>query len=88
MMERDFQVKDQAGVHARPASILVDTANQYQSELKIRYSGKSANLKSILGVMTLGIPYGEEFTIQAEGADEEEAIRKLEETLKNEGLIG
>lgn len=87
MIEKNFNVIDEAGVHARPASVLVNVANDYNSEIKIIYKEKTANLKSILGVMALGIPFGEEFTITAEGIDEEEAVKKLEETLKTERLV-
>lgn len=87
MIEKNFSVYDEAGVHARPAATLVGVASKFESEINIVYKEKSVNLKSILGVMTLGIPYGEEFKINAEGTDEKDAIEKLEETLKEEGLI-
>lgn len=87
MVEKSFSVIDEAGLHARPASVLVNVANDFVSDIKIKYEEKTANLKSILGVMGLGVPYGVEFTISAEGSDEQEAINKLTETLTNEGLV-
>lgn len=87
MVEKNFSVIDEAGVHARPASILVNVANEFASDIKIGYKEKKANLKSILGVMGLGIPYGVEFTISAEGDDEQEAVDKLQKTLEDEGLV-
>lgn len=87
MVEKNFGVIDEAGLHARPAALLVNVANEFASEIKINYKEKTANLKSILGVMGLGIPSGVEFKISAEGIDEQEAIDKLQQTLKNEGLV-
>ncbi|KOO51082.1 HPr family phosphocarrier protein [Viridibacillus arvi] len=87
MIEKNFNVIDEAGIHARPASVLVTVASGYESEIKIIYKEKTANLKSILGVMALGIPFGEEFNINAEGSDEEEVLKKLEETLITAGLV-
>ena len=87
MIEKHFTVIDKAGLHARPASVLVNVANDFTSDIKISHKERSANLKSILGVMGHGVACGEIFTIQAEGADEEEAVTKLGDTLKNEGLI-
>ncbi len=86
MVEKKFTVTDQAGIHARPASLLVSTANKFESDVFLVYKGKDVNLKSILGVMSLGIGSAEEFSIRAEGSDEQDAIKELEKTLQNEGL--
>ncbi|TKI67665.1 HPr family phosphocarrier protein [Lysinibacillus mangiferihumi] len=53
MIEKKFNVIDKAGVHARPASILVSVASHYESQIKIIYKEKTANLKSILGNKTV-----------------------------------
>ncbi len=86
MAEQKFTVIDEAGIHARPASVLVSTANKFQADIFLGHNGKDVNLKSILGVMSLGIGAGETFTIRAEGADADDALVELEKTLKNEGL--
>lgn len=86
MAEKQFKVIDEAGIHARPASVLVSTANKFEADIFLGHNGKDVNLKSILGVMSLGIGSGEEFTIRAEGADADDALVELEKTLKNEGL--
>ena len=86
MVEKQFKVIDATGIHARPASMLVSVANKFQSEIKIIHNEKEVNLKSILGVMSLGIGLGEEFKISAEGSDEQDALDALENTLKSEGL--
>ena len=67
MVEKQFTVIDKAGIHARPASMLVSVANKFESDVKLIHNEKNVNLKSILGVMSLGIGIGEEFKISAEG---------------------
>ena len=86
MAQKTFTVIDQAGIHARPATVLVSTASKFKSEVTLAYNEKSVNLKSIMGVMSLGIPSGASITITAEGEDGDEAVQKLEEVMKKEGL--
>ncbi|MGV3488706.1 MAG: phosphocarrier protein HPr [Tuberibacillus sp.] len=86
MEKRQFKVTAETGLHARPATLLVNAANQFQSDLNLHYSGKTVNLKSIMGVMSLGIGQGAEIEITAEGNDEKEAIAGIAETLKKENL--
>ncbi|HBZ11658.1 MAG TPA: HPr family phosphocarrier protein [Bacillus bacterium] len=86
MKERIFKVIDSTGIHARPASILVQSASKFDSEINIEFNGKSANLKSIMGVMSLGIPKDAEFKIIVSGSDEDEAISVLSETITQQGL--
>ncbi len=86
MTEKQFTITDEAGMHARPASALVGTASKFKSEIALEFKGKKVNLKSILGVMSLGISSGSVVTISADGEDETEAIAKLEEAMKTEGI--
>ena len=86
MVEQTFTVIDPSGIHARPATILVQAASKFDAEMKLDYNGKSVNLKSIMGVMSLGIGQGAEIKISAEGQDEEEASHALQEALKTSGL--
>ncbi|SDQ29078.1 phosphocarrier protein [Virgibacillus subterraneus] len=82
MQEQSFTITADTGVHARPATLLVNKAGQYESEVEISYNEKSVNLKSIMGVMSLGIPKGAEVKISATGSDEDEAIKGVTEVLK------
>lgn len=82
MQEKSFTITAETGVHARPATLLVNKAGQFQSEVEVSYNDKKVNLKSIMGVMSLGIPKGAEITITTNGSDEEEAIQGVEEVLK------
>ena len=86
MEKREFHVVADTGIHARPATLLVQTASKFNSDINLEYKGKSVNLKSIMGVMSLGVGQGADVTISAEGADEVEAIAAIEETMKKEGL--
>lgn len=82
MKEQTFTITDDTGVHARPATLLVNKAGQYQSEVELQYNGKTVNLKSIMGVMSLGVPKGAEIKVTANGSDEEQAIAGIEEVIK------
>ena len=86
MAEKTFKVTASTGIHARPATVLVQAASKYNSDIQLEYNGKSVNLKSIMGVMSLGIGQGAEVKIVAEGSDEAEVIANLTEIMANEGL--
>ena len=85
-MEMKFIVTDEAGLHARPATKLVNAASKFTSDLSLVYSGRSVNLKSIMGVMSLGIRQGAEITIIANGDDAEQALAEIEQELKSQGI--
>jgi phosphocarrier protein len=85
-MEKKFLITSEYGIHARPATRLVNLAMSFQSEIELQAMGKTVNLKSIMGLMSLGIYKGEEVTIKAEGADEEKAIALLSDFMISEGL--
>ena len=86
MLERKFKIVAETGIHARPATLLVQAAGKFDSEIVLEYKGRSVNLKSIMGVMSLGVGKGAEITISATGSDEKDAINTLTETVKREGL--
>jgi phosphocarrier protein HPr len=80
--EKKFTITDETGIHARPATLLVNKAGQYESQIDLHYNGKAVNLKSIMGVMSLGVPKGAEITVTAEGNDEEQALEGIADTIK------
>jgi len=88
MVSQTVTVKNEAGLHARPASVLVKTASRFKSEFYIRMYGYEVNGKSILGVMTLAAESGAEMELILEGPDEEEALQAIvygfENKFKNE----
>ena len=85
MEKREYTIIADTGIHARPATLLVQQASKFNSDITLEYKGKSVNLKSIMGVMSLGVGKGAEVTITADGADEKDAIEGIDGTIKNEG---
>ncbi|WNF36262.1 phosphocarrier protein HPr [Bacillaceae bacterium IKA-2] len=82
MMKKTFKITSETGIHARPATQLVNKAGQFESEITLEYKGKSVNLKSIMGVMSLGVGKGAEVEIKCVGSDAEAALVALEEVIK------
>ena len=78
--ELSFVVSDPVGLHARPATILVNQT----SNIKLVYNDKEVNLKSIMGVMSLGVPTKATVTIVAEGDDEEDVIASIAKVIKEQ----
>ncbi|SHF85447.1 HPr family phosphocarrier protein [Ornithinibacillus halophilus] len=77
MVERSVKVELESGLQARPAAKFVQEANRYSAHLFLEKGGKRVNAKSIMGLMSLAITSGEDITLIADGADEEEAITHL-----------
>ena len=77
MIETTVRVVNRAGLHTRPAALLVKTASRYESEIFLERDGFQINAKSIIGVMTLAAEQGSELTLIVEGADEEDATAAI-----------
>ena len=86
MEKREFHIIAETGIHARPATLLVQAASKFNSDINLEYNGKSVNLKSIMGVMSLVVGQGADVTITADGDDAKEAIEAIADTMKKEGL--
>lgn len=86
MVEKTLTITSEDGIHARPATVLVQKAGAFEADVNLEYNGKSVNLKSIMGIMSLGIPAGAIIKISAEGSDEEEAVNTIVEAAKTENL--
>lgn len=77
-------VTDPVGLHARPAALFVKLASSFSSNITVSNlstSGKPANAKSILGVLTCGVKQDDQIEIKAEGLDEAQAIEALEKLI-------
>ncbi len=74
-----YVIKDQVGVHGRPAALLVKEAHQYESRIWIKKGEKDAEATKLMAVMGLGIKCGDTIIIQVEGADEDRACREMKE---------
>jgi phosphocarrier protein len=86
-MKRTYKIVDEAGLHARPAALVVNVANKFSDTIELVYNGKTLTLKSIMLVMSLGIKYGESFDIIVTGDNEEEALNQIELVLNENGII-
>jgi phosphocarrier protein len=75
--EETVKVINRAGVHARPAALLVQAAKDFTSEIYMERGNDRINGKSIMGVITLGATYGAEIRIIADGEDEQTAVKTL-----------
>lgn len=78
MTERMVTIKNRAGIHARPAALLVQTASKFASKIWLEKGGDRINAKSIMGIITLGASFGTPIRIIAEGTDEEAAAAAIE----------
>ncbi|WP_088041436.1 HPr family phosphocarrier protein [Bacillus sp. EAC] len=77
MLEKKGRVLLETGIQARPAAQFVQVATRFRSEVLLEYKGKQVNVKSIMGVMSLAVPYGEEVLITVTGDDEVEAMKEV-----------
>ena len=84
MKQVTVTVVDPVGLHARPATILVNQASKFTSDIKLVYNGKEVNLKSIMGVMSLGVPTKATVEIIAEGDDEKDVIASIAKVIKEQ----
>lgn len=76
-MEKNLKIISDNGLHARPATILVNSVANFRSDITIESNGRQANLKSIMGVMSLGIYSGDIIKLSILGEDQEEAMKKV-----------
>ena len=80
-MKKSVVVKMQQDFEARPIANLVQVANRYESKIYLEHGDSRVNAKSIMGMMSLALLNGEEILVDAEGADEAEAVAASEEFL-------
>ena len=78
MKNFEYTIKDELGIHARPAGMLVKEAKKYQSKITITKEGKSAEASKLMAVMSLGVKCGQTVQIAVEGPDEEDAAAGIQ----------
>ncbi len=76
-------LKNALGLHARPASIFVESAKKFKSNITIKKDGKQANAKSIIEVLSLGVEKGDEIEIICEGDDAKQASEYIKDLIEN-----
>lgn len=81
MIKKTITVELETGLEARPVALLVQLASQYKSNIHMECADKKVNAKSIMGMMTLALPQGEQINIIADGSDEEAAVSAIENYL-------
>ncbi len=86
MIDKTFTVTSEEGIHARPATVLVKKASEYTSDIHLEYNDKQVNLKSIMGVMSIGIPMNATFRIIVDGEDEKEGLQGIADKMIEEGI--
>jgi len=79
VVERDIEIKNKLGLHARAAAKLVHTAARFKSSIKIRKGDEEVDGKSILGILLLAAGKGSIITVRAEGEDEAAAVQAIED---------
>ncbi len=81
-MKKELVIHNTAGLHAALAAKLVQVASEFQSEVWIEYADKTVDAKSVLSLISLAVPSGENVVVKADGKDAEEAILEIEKILE------
>ena len=79
----EYTNKDELGIHARPAGLLVKEAKKFESECTITKDGKTKKLTQLMMLMSLGVKQGDTVTVSVDGADEDAAVASLKEFFEN-----
>ena len=77
MFVKEVDVKNQVGLHARPATFFIQKANEYKSSIWVEKEERRVNAKSLLGILSLGIVKGSAIRVIADGSDEQQAVEGL-----------
>lgn len=77
MYEKSVEIKNEIGLHARPASLFIQEAIRYSSEIEVVKGEKKYNGKSIMGILSMSASKGETIIVRASGEDEKEAVEAL-----------
>ena len=83
MVTKEVIVKNSTGLHARPATLLVKKASAFKSDISLEYNGKKANVKSLIGVLSLGVSKDANVKVIASGDDETLAAEEIAKLIEN-----
>lgn len=83
MIKQDFTIVNRLGLHARAAAQLVQTANQFSSEVTLFKEDIEVNGKSIMGILLLAAPQGTQIAVAVDGSDEEQAMKTIAELIED-----
>ena len=79
-----YVIKDEIGIHARPAGQLVNEAKKYESTITVKCGETSADAKKLIALMSMGVKCGDEVEITVDGADEEQAFLEIKTFFENQ----
>ena len=82
MKEFQYVIKDEAGIHARPAGMLAKEAKNFKSKSTLAGNGREADALRLMAVMSLGLKQGAEMTVRVEGEDEDQAAEAMKAFLE------
>jgi phosphotransferase system HPr (HPr) family protein len=83
MVEREVIIRNRTGLHARPAAVIVQKANEFRSDIFLQRDEDRVNAKSIMGVLMLAAGKGTRIKVIAMGEDENEAVEELSRLLQS-----
>ncbi|MBN2280583.1 MAG: HPr family phosphocarrier protein [Candidatus Marinimicrobia bacterium] len=83
MLTKEIQINNKHGIHTRPATVFVENASKFKSEVHITYHDEQVNAKSIMGLLILAVEPGAVIQIEVEGPDEQEAMEKFVDIIEN-----
>lgn len=83
MLEKHLVIRNKLGLHARPSALLAKTAGLFRASITLTHEKRSVDAKSILGLMTMALPFGSELTLTADGPDEADAAESIAELFEN-----
>ena len=79
MKSFEYIIRDELGIHARPAGLLAKKAKEYDCEITVTRDGKSVSATKLMALMSLGVKYGDLVKIEIDGRDEEKACAELKD---------
>lgn len=83
MITKEVIIANRAGIHARPAAMIVKVANKFKSEITLKKDDDEINAKSIMGIITLAATYQTALILKAKGEDEKEAVEAISKIFEN-----
>ena len=83
MKEFSYVIKDEIGLHARPAGLLVKEVKKFESAVTLSCKGKTAAAGKLIAIMSMGVKQGDEVNAQVEGPEEEAAFEAMEKFFQN-----
>ena len=86
LIEKRLVIKNEQGLHARPAALFVQIANKYESDVVVKKGRHEVNGKSIMGIMTLAAEKGTSIRLKINGPDAKEAMEELERVISGEAM--